>query len=137
MKEYKHTDITHAIIGCAMQVHSFLGNGFQEVIYQRALAIEFTKAGLNFQREVEMPIYYKDHQDPIGIRRVDFFVEGIVLVELKAQISIEDVHLAQILNYLRAYKIEIGLLINFGEKSLNFKRLVLSERNNNRISEIK
>ena len=128
MKEFKHTDITHKVIGCAMQVHSFLGNGFQEVIYQRALAIEFAKAGLDFQREAEMPIFYKDYLEPIGLRRVDFLVEGIVLVELKAQILIEDVHLAQILNYLRAYKLEIGLLINFGEKNLNFKRLILSER---------
>jgi GxxExxY protein len=129
MKEYKHSDITHSIIGCAMQVHSFLGNGYQEIIYQRALAIEFSKAGLVYQREIEMPIYYKDYLEPIGTRRVDFLVKGTVLVELKAQISIEDVHLAQILNYLRVYKLEIGLLINFGEKSLNFKRLILSERN--------
>jgi GxxExxY protein len=128
MTEYKHSDLTHKIIGCAMQVHSFLGNGFQEVIYQRTLAYEFAQAGLVFSRELEMPIYYKDYLEPIGTRRVDFLVEGSVLVELKAQTSLEDVHLAQILNYLRAYKIEIGLLINFGEKSLNFKRLILSER---------
>ena len=109
-----------------MHVHSFLGNSFQELIYQRALALKFSKAGLNYSRELEMPIYYKDYTEPIGTRRVDFLVEGNVLVELKAQISLEDVHLAQILNYLKAYKIEIGLLINFGEKSLNFKRLILS-----------
>jgi GxxExxY protein len=133
MQEYKHSDITHKIIGCAMQVHSYLGNGYQELIYQRALAIEFANAGLNFQREIEMPIYYKECLEPIGERRVDFLVEGIILVELKARISIEDVHLAQILNYLRVYKIELGLLINFGEKSLNFKRLILSERNNKAI----
>ena len=113
-----------------MQGHSFLGNGFQEFIYQRALSLEFAKAGLNFQRELEVPIYYKDHLEPIDTRRVDFLVEGIVVVELKARVLIEDIHLAQILNYLRAYKIEIGLLINFGEKSLNFKRLILSERKN-------
>jgi GxxExxY protein len=111
-----------------MQVHSFLGNGFQEVIYQRALAYEFSQAGLAFSRELEMPIYYKEYSEPIGTRRVDFLVEGCVLVELKAQTSLEDVHLAQTLNYLRAYKIEIGLLVNFGEKSLNFKRMILSER---------
>jgi GxxExxY protein len=83
---------------------------------------------LKYNRELEMPIYYKEYLEPIGTRRVDFLVEGSVLVELKAQSSLDDVHLAQILNYLRAYKIEIGLLINFGEKSLNFKRLILSER---------
>jgi len=112
-----------------MQVHSFLGNGFQEVIYQCALAYELAKAGLAFNRELEMPIYYKDMPDPIGTRRVDFLVEGCVLVELKAISVLDDVHLAQILNYLRAYKIEIGLLVNFGERSLNFKRTILSERN--------
>lgn len=111
-----------------MQVHSFLGNGFQELIYQRALAYEFAKAGLMFNRELEMPIYYKDMLEPIGTRRVDFLVESNVLVELKAIAVLDDVHLAQILNYLRAYKIEIGLLINFGEKSLNFRRVILSER---------
>jgi GxxExxY protein len=125
MEEYKHSDLTHKIIGCAMQVHSFLGNGFQEVIYQRALTIELVKAGLNFQRELEVPIFYKEYIEPIGTRRVDFLVEGIVLVELKAQIEINDTHVNQILNYLKAYKMEVGLLINFGEKSLKFKRLVL------------
>jgi GxxExxY protein len=128
MTEYKHSEITHKIIGCAMLVHSFLGNGFQELIYQRALAYEFSVAGLEFSRELEMPIYYKNLMEPIGTRRVDFLVENRVLVELKAISVLEDVHLAQILNYLRAYKIEIGLLINFGEKSLNFKRVILSER---------
>jgi GxxExxY protein len=131
MDEYKHSKITHKIIGCAMQVHSFLGNGFQEVIYQRALALEFMKAGLNFKREISVPIFYKDYTEPIGTRRVDFLVEDLVLVELKALIVLEDVHLNQILNYLKAYKIEIGLLINFGEKSLNFKRIILSPRNIN------
>ncbi|CAN5374004.1 hypothetical protein BH09BAC6_BH09BAC6_07490 [soil metagenome] len=108
-----------------MQVHTFLGNGFQEMIYQRALAIEFAKAGLNFKKELEVSIFYKDYIDPIGTRRVDFLVEGLVLVELKAQAQLDEVHLNQILNYLKAYKIEIGLLINFGPKSLNFKRLIL------------
>ena len=125
MEEYKHSELTHKIIGCAMQVHSFLGNGFQEFIYQRALAIEFDKAGLNFQRELEVPIFYKDIIEPIGRRRVDFLVEGIVLVELKAIIELNDLHINQILNYLKTYKLEVSLLINFGEKSLKFKRLVL------------
>jgi len=127
-QEYKHSELTGKIIGCAMQVHSFLGNGFQELIYQRALALEFTKAGLDFKWELEMPIYYKDYVEPIGIRRVDFLVADTVLVELKAKPTLEDLHYAQLLNYLKVYKIEIGLLINFGEKSLNFKRLILSEK---------
>lgn len=113
--------ITHKIIGCAMQVHRTLGNGFQEVIYQRALAIEMTVEGLSFQREMEMPIFYRDEH--IGTRRVDFFVEGCVMLELKAMEKIEDVHKAQAINYLEAYNIADGLLINFGGLSLEFKRL--------------
>lgn len=113
--------ITHKIIGCAMQVHRTLGNGFQEVIYQRALAIEMTLEDLSFQREMEMPIFYRDQQ--IGTRRVDFFVEGCVMLELKAMEKIEDVHKAQAINYLEAYNIADGLLINFGGLSLEFKRL--------------
>jgi GxxExxY protein len=125
MEEYKHSELTGKIIGCAMQVHSFLGVGFQEVIYQRALSLELVKAGLNFQREIEVLIFYKDYIEPIGKRRVDFLVEGIVLVELKALSELDDSHLNQVLNYLKAYKIEIGLLLNFGEKSLRVKRLIL------------
>ncbi|MBX2901181.1 MAG: GxxExxY protein [Cyclobacteriaceae bacterium] len=113
--------ITKKIIGCAMKVHSTLGNGFQEVIYQRALAIEMRLNGLEFQREMEMPIYYREEQ--IGTRRVDFFVEGKIMVELKALVKMEEVHLAQAMNYLEAYRMEIGLLINFGAKSLEFKRV--------------
>ena len=104
-----------------MEVHSQLGNGFQEVIYQRALKIEMVNKGLSFAREFEMPIYYKEQQ--IGSRRVDFLVEGVVSVELKAIIQLEDVHLAQAINYLESYDLEVGLLINFGAKSLQFKRL--------------
>ncbi len=130
-KEYKYSDITEKIIGAAFEVHKFLGNGFQEVIYQRALAYELSKAGLDFQREIEQDIFYKDLDEPIGKRRADFVIEGKVLVEIKAIIQLEDVHIAQILNYLRAYRIEVGLLINFGSKSLTFKRLVLSAESNN------
>jgi GxxExxY protein len=117
----KHEDITHKIIGCAMKVHSTLGNGFQEVIYQRALAIEMEKQGLGFQREMEMTILY-DGID-IGTRRVDFFVEENIMVEIKALIKMEEVHLAQAMNYCQAYNLPIGLLINFGAKSLEFKRV--------------
>ena len=104
-----------------MEVHKRLGNGFQEVIYQRALEIEMRLSRLDFTRELEMSIFYRDAE--IGTRRVDFFVEGKIMVELKALINLEDVHLAQAMNYLEAYKMEIGLLINFGAKSLEFKRV--------------
>ena len=106
-------------------MHGFLGNGFQEVIYQRALAWEMSQRELEFAREIEQDIFYKDLPEPIGTRRADFVVEGKILVELKAIKELEDVHLAQALNYLKAYKLEVGLLINFGSKSLTFKRLVL------------
>jgi len=114
-------ECTSKIIGCAMRVHTALGNGFQEVIYQRALEIELALDGLGFIREMEMPIYYRSEQ--IGTRRVDFFVEGEIMVELKALILLENVHLAQAVNYLEAYNIRTGLLINFGNVSLEFKRL--------------
>jgi len=121
-EKYKYSDLTAKIIGAAMEVHKILGNGFQEVIYQRALAIEMTNKGLSFAREQEMQIEYKGND--IGTRRVDFFVEDKVMVEIKAIIQLEDVHLAQAINYLEAYNLEIGLLINFGSKSLQFKRLM-------------
>ena len=104
-----------------MAVHSALGNGFQEVIYQRALAIEMAAQGISFSREHKMPIYYNGQQ--IGTRRADFLVEGVVSVELKAVIQLEDAHLAQAINYLEAYDLEVGLLINFGARSLEFKRV--------------
>lgn len=108
-----------------MTVHKTLGNGFQEVIYQRALAIEMSLARIEFSREHEMPIFYR--QEQIGTRRVDFLVEGVVSVELKAITKLEDVHFAQAINYLEAYDLEIGLLVNFGAKSLEFKRLLNSK----------
>ena len=117
----KHEELTRKIIGCAMKVHSTLGNGFQEVIYQRALAIEMERQGLSFQREMEMSIFYETIN--IGTRRVDFLVEECIMVELKALIKLEDVHLAQAMNYCQAYDLPIGLLINFGAKSLEFKRV--------------
>jgi GxxExxY protein len=117
----KDKELTHKIIGCAMKVHSTLGNGFQEVIYQRALAIEMETNRLSFIREMEMEIFYNEIQ--IGKRRVDFFVEDKIMVELKALIQLEDVHLAQAMNYCQAYNLPIGLLINFGSKSIQFKRV--------------
>ena len=124
----KHSDITRKIVGAAMEVHKYLGNGFQELIYSRALAYEMDMIGLSYQREKEHDIYYKDKPTPIGTRRADFLVEGVVLVELKAIIELNDVHLAQTLNYMKVYRHEVGLLINFGSKSLTFKRLVLDIR---------
>ncbi len=125
-QEYLHSDLTHTIIGCAMEVHKELGNGFQEVIYQRAMEIEMAEKHLGFEREKEMPIYYKGEN--IGTRRVDFLVEGIISVELKSLVNLEDVHLAQAINYLEAYNLEIGLLINFGGKSLEFRRVINSRK---------
>ena len=122
MEEYKYGDITHKIIGAAMEVHRHPGNGFHKVIYQRALAVEFKLIGLSFIREQEMSIFYK--QEPVGSSRVDFFVEEKIMVELKALIAMDDGHLAQGLNYLEAYNMGIGLLINFGSKSLQHKRLL-------------
>lgn len=116
-----HGELTHRIIGCAMEVHKILGAGFQEVIYQRALGIEMSKQGLEFQREMEMIIFYDEIE--IGTRRVDFFVEDIIMVELKALSKLEDAHLNQAMNYCQAYSLPIGLLINFGTKSLEFKRV--------------
>ena len=121
MKEEIQDDLTYKIIGCAMKVHNYLGNGFQEVIYQRALAIELRKANIDFVREQEVPILYEGEE--IGTRRVDFLINGIILIELKAIIKLEAVHLAQALNYLVAYNLDKGLLINFGAQSLEVKQI--------------
>lgn len=128
MEEWIHRNITEKIIGASFEVHKFLGNRFQEVIYQRGMAWEMRQAGLKFSREIEQDIFYKDLAEPIGTRRPDFVVEGKVLVELKALTKLEDVHLVQALNYLKAYRLEVGLLINFGAKSLEFKRLILTNK---------
>ncbi len=120
--QYKHSDLTGKIIGTAIEVHKTLGNGFQEVVYQRALVIEMREQGLAFSREHEMELTYKGIN--IGTRRVDFFVEDKIMVEIKAVTKLEPVHLAQAINYLEAYNLEIGLLINFGTTNLQFKRLM-------------
>ena len=122
----EHKDLTRKIIGCAMEVHKHMGNGFQEVIYQRALAIEMQIQDIEFSREHEMQLQYKSHD--IGTRRVDFFVQDKIMVEIKSVINLEDVHLAQAMNYVEAYNLKIGLLINFGNKSFQFKRV----HNNNK-----
>jgi len=132
MPQFKYEEKTKKIIGAAMKVHAALGNGFQEVIYQRALEIKFSKWGLGFVREFSMPIFYDGEQ--IGERRVDFFVEGLICVELKAITALEAVHFAQARNYLEAYNVEVGLLLNFGTASLEFKRLEYPKFNPNLIS---
>lgn len=118
---YSHSKLTAKIIGAAMEVHTTLGTGFQEVIYQRALAFELQDRKINYIREQEMEILYKNRS--VGTRRVDFFVEETVMVEIKALTQLENVHLAQAINYLEAYDLEVGLLINFGANRLEFKRV--------------
>ena len=118
--QLKYADLTGKIIGACLEVHKILGNGFQEVIYQRALEHELKSLGMEFCREFDMQIFYKGKN--VGTRRVDFLICNIS-VELKALVALEDVHLAQAKNYLEAYNLEIGLLINFGSKSLECKRL--------------
>lgn len=119
--DLKYGDLTRRIIGCAMEVHRVLGNGFQEVIYQRALAIELKLNVIAYCRETEIPLYYKEKL--MGKRRIDFLIENRIIAEIKAIIQLEPVHVAQALNYLEAANMEIGLLINFGSKSLEFRRL--------------
>jgi GxxExxY protein len=123
-------DLTYRVIGCAMKVHNVLGNGFQEVIYQRCLAIELEKAGIGYEREAEQPIFYEGIE--VGSRRADFIIERNVIVELKAVINLEDVHLAQAKNYLVAYNFSTGLLINFGAVALQHKIVF-----NNRLQSLK
>ena len=123
--------LTYTVIGCAMKVHNTLGNGFQEVIFQRCLQIELEKANLKFAREVEQTIYYEDAV--VGTRRADFVVEEKLVVELKAVINLEDVHLAQAKNYVVAYNFKQGLLINFGSASLQYK-LIFNPKLNNSVS---
>ncbi len=131
---YKHSDLTGIIIGCAMKVHSTMGNGFQEVIYQKCLAITMEKQGLKFKRELEMEIYFEGIN--VGTRRVDFLVNDLIMVELKAISKLDDVHLAQALNYLEAYNLETGLLLNFGSKSLEIKRITNEYKLKNLTEEI-
>ncbi|MGI4806081.1 MAG: GxxExxY protein [Janthinobacterium lividum] len=123
-------ELTYKVIGCAMKVHNQLGNGFQEVIYQRCLAIELTKVDVSFKREQEQTIFYNGIE--VGTRRADFVVENKLTVELKAVITLEDVHLAQAKNYTVAYDFPLGLLINFGSQSLQYK-LIFNPKYQNRI----
>ncbi len=119
---YKYAALTDRIIDCAVEVHKILGYGFPEDIYQRAFAKELFLQDLIFNREYEMPIFYKE--ELIGTRRVDFLIESMVTVELKAIAKLDEVHLAQAMNYLEAFRLEVGLLINFGARSLEVKRLL-------------
>ena len=127
MEKYKYQDLTHEVIGAAMEVHRSLGNGFQEVIYQRALAIELEHRKIAFERGKEMPLVYKGFD--IGTRRVEFFIDKKIMLEINAVVQLEDVYLAQAINYLEAYGLEIGLLINFGNTSLQFKRVMKPKLN--------
>jgi len=123
--EYKYSELTGKIIGCAIEVHNTLGAGFQEIIYQRALAMEMSRQGISFNQEYEMTIFYKD--EIAGRRRVDFLAEDIVSVELKARTQFDDANLNQGINYLEAMRLEVGLLFNFGAKRLQIKRLINSK----------
>ena len=127
MTEFKYGEITEKIIGAAFRVHNTLECGFQEVIYQRTLAIELRLLGLDFIREFEMPIYYLDQH--IGGRRVDFFIGNKISVELKAIVKLDDTSMAQAINYLEAYNLEIGMLINFGSKLLEYHRFTNKKYN--------
>jgi len=119
--ELPFKELTYKIIGCAMEVHRVLGPGFQEYIYQRALAIEMKNAAIRFAEEFELLIFYKGQK--IGLRRVDFWVENTISVEIKAKSEIDNAHLAQAINYIEASNTPAGLIINFGAPSLQFKRL--------------
>ena len=119
--EYKYADTTKEIINACMEVHRITGNGFQESVYQRSLEVELNLREIKFAREVEMPLFYKNVQ--VGTKRVDFLINNIICVELKAVSVLDNIHLAQALNYLEAFNHEVGLLINFGSNSLEFKRL--------------
>ena len=123
---YAHSDLTEVIIGCAMRVHSALGPGFPEVVYQRSPALELANSGMAFEREIAQPVFYLNQQ--VGTRRVDFLVASVVLVELKATTTLDEHHFAQIINYLTAYRLQTGLLLNFGRPSLQFKRFIKSPK---------
>ncbi|MEX0844632.1 MAG: GxxExxY protein [Balneolaceae bacterium] len=118
---FKYKKLTGNIIAAAMNVHSELGNGFREIVYHRSMIHELTSKGLNFESELTMPLYYRDAN--VGARRVNLLVEGKILVELKAVGELNDQHISQVLNYLKAYKLEVALLLNFGENSLTFRRI--------------
>jgi GxxExxY protein len=124
-EDFNYTNLTGRIIGCAMEVHKILGSGFQESVYQKAMAIEMQIQGIPYDREFAMPVFYKSRH--ISTRRVDFLVNKIISTELKAVHTLDDSHLAQAINYLEAFNLEIGLLLNFGSRSLQFKRLINSK----------
>ena len=121
----RHNALTKEVIGCAMRVHSALGSGCPENIYHRSLGLELARTGLAFEQEIHLPVFYLNTQ--VGARRVDFLVEKLVLVELKALSELTPLNYSQIINYLKAYRLEVGLLINFGEQSLRFKRFIQNQ----------
>src|SRR6476469_9755533 len=118
----KHQEITETILGSAMKVHSHFGRGFAEIIYQRSLKIELEEKGFKCGLEVGKNIYYKGVL--VGKRRLDLIVNDKVLVELKAISELDWLEYNNVVNYLKVFNIEVGLLLNFGSKSLQFKRFV-------------
>lgn len=122
MMELKCADITEKIIGCAMKVHGKMGPGYPEIIYGRCLAIEFNRIGLRCEKEKHLNVYYDEFI--VGGRRVDFMVKEKIVAELKALAAFTDKDFVQALNYLESHRQEIALLLNFGAKSLQFKRII-------------
>ena len=118
-------ELTYKIIGCAMKVHNTIGPGFKEVIYQRCLAIEFDKAGISYEREKEQKIFYEGIV--VGKGRADFIVKNEISVELKAIVNLENANIAQAKSYTVAYDFPLGLLINFGAESLQYKLMFNSK----------
>jgi GxxExxY protein len=121
-EDLKYNELTEAIINAAMKVHRSLGLGFPEIIYQRALLVELGKRGIESKAEQELPVYYEDVL--VGKRRLDLLVENKILIELKAVSELEKKYFNQVLNFLEAFNVEIGLLLNFGTESLQIKRFI-------------
>lgn len=122
---------TQAIIGAAIEVHKTLGPGFLERVYHEALQVELARAGIPFGSEVEVPVHYKGFRLP-ATYRTDLVCHGDILVELKAQQSVGTSEAAQVINYLKACRLPVGLLLNFGEPELRIKRYVGPEQFRNR-----
>ena len=122
METYRHSDLTGKLIGCAMKVHRTIGAGFPELIYHRCLIIELKNSGIFCESEVEREIFYEGIK--VGSRRLDLLINKKVIVELKAVHELDPLFYNQILNYLKIFNLEVGLLLNFGNTSLQFKRFI-------------
>lgn len=121
-EKYIHSDITSAILGAAFEVHKQIGCGFVEAVYHRAMLWELYLRKIEHESEKELPIYYKNHK--VGSRRADILVNKLVIIELKATSQLENIHLAQAINYLETFNLDVGLLLNFGSRSLEYKRVI-------------